>query len=269
MPGTGTKNRSAEGEPSTLNGFRHASVDCFIPGRLLLSRAGYASNSALNYNICSISGYFATDQYQAYMTSKDLTKLANRERHVGEHLSGLGINGLSDLEDFPYTHILDIDRGYKNKSISLGANYEPDLIEVYGTSLEISLSRFFSLVPILVALGDIVLAIAYKRWLYALGVVFALVGFSLSSPHAPMRRLLGLSGIAAFLWMAIVGNWVWAAVIGSFLLSLISTRIVRAIYSQALTERALKSEIMFCYMFLNKQINIRDNVSGNTLRPQS
>jgi hypothetical protein len=244
-------------------------VDCSIPGRLLLSRAGYASNSAPNYDIYSISSYFATYSYQLHMTSKDLSKLANKERSIGEHLSGLGINGLSDLEDFPFTHIDDIGRGYKNKNISLGANYEPDLIDVYGTSLEISLSRFFSLVPILVALGDIVLAIAYKRWVYVLGIVFALIGFSLSSPHAPMRRLLGVGGIVGFLWMLISANWVWAVVIGSFLLTLIATRIVRAIYSQALTERALKSEIMFCYMFLNKQINVRDNVSGNILRPQS
>lgn len=269
MPGTGTKNRSAEGEPSTLNGFRHASVDCSIPGRVLLSRAGYASNSAPNYNICPISSYFVTHSNQLYMTSKDLSKLANKERSISEHLSGLGINGLSDLENFPFTHIGDIDRGYKDKSISLGANYEPDLLDVYGTSLEIALSRFFSMVPILIVLGNIILAIVHKQWTYLLGVVFALVGLSLSSPHAPMRRLLGLGGIVAFVWMAIAGNWVWATVIASFLLSLIATRIVRAIYSQAMTERALKSEIMFCYMFLTKKINVRDNVSGTILIPQS
>jgi hypothetical protein len=195
------------------------------------------------------------------MNKKDLDRFARVEQQIIDQ----GVtHRISELTDFPYKSLDELKSAHKNKDISFGSNYNGDFISVIGSSGENVAHAVWVSLPIIIVVADIVLAIVFKQWILLLGILFALIGFLSSSPFSPMKNIVsGLGGImfvASFFFF----DWTWSVIIGSLLFSQIFTLTAREQYRTVVEERALQSEVFFCYMLKNKHILVKDSKKNRT-----
>lgn len=195
------------------------------------------------------------------MNKKDLDRFARVEQQIIDQ----GVtHRISELTDFPYKSLDEIKSAHKNKHISFGSNYNGDFISVIGTTGENVAHAVWVSLPIIIVVADIVLAIVFKQWILLLGIPLALIGFVSSSPFSPIKNIVsGLGGIM-FIASFFIFDWTWSVIIGSLLFSQIFTLTAREQYRTVVEERALQSEVFFCYMIKNKHIWVKDNKTNKT-----
>src|SRR5690606_28850525 len=111
---------------------------------------------------------------------------------------------------------------------------------------------------------DIVLAIVFKQWILLLGILFAIIGFLSSSPFNPMKDNVSGLGIMVFIASFFFLDWTWSVIIGSLLFTHIFLLTAREQYRIIVEERALQSEVFFCYMLKYKYILVKDNKTNKT-----
>lgn len=195
------------------------------------------------------------------MNKEDFEKLEGIEQQLlnsGELLS------VRELSDFPFTSYDELKLSHSNKDISFGSNYHSEFLQVIGTKSDNMMHVIWVSLPILIIVANIVLAIVFKKWILLLGIPFAIVGFISSSPFSPQKNIVsGLGGLmftASFFFL----DWTWSMIIGSMLFAQIFTMTAREQYRMIVEQRALQSEVLFCYMFKRGLIVIKDNKSNRT-----
>lgn len=195
------------------------------------------------------------------MNKNDFDRFARVEQQIIDQ----GVtHRLNQLSDFPYKSLDELKTAHKNKEINFGSNYNGDFISVIGTSGENVAHAVWISLPIIIVIADIVLAIVFKKWILLLGVVFALIGFLSSSPYSPLKNIVSGLGAIMFIASFFVFDWTWAVIIGSLLFSQIFTLTAREQYRTVVEERALQSEVFFCYMLKNKYIFVKDKKTNKT-----
>jgi len=197
------------------------------------------------------------------MNKKDLDRLAKAEQRI------IGIGGtprISELTDFPYKSFDELKSAHKNKDISFGIIDKGDFITVIGTYREIAAHTAWASLPIIIVVADIVLAIVLKQWVLLHGILFALIGFLYSSPLNPLKNIISVLGGIMFIASFFLFDWTWSVIIGSWLFSQISTLRERELYRTVVEERALQSEVIFCYLLKYKHIFVINNKTKRTYR---
>lgn len=169
---------------------------------------------------------------------------------------------VSQLSSLPFATYDELKALHSNREISFGSDYDGDFLQVIGTKSDNIIHAIWVSLPILLVIADIVLAIFFKRWILLLGIPFALLGFGSSSPYSPIKNVVSGLGGLAFVGSFFFLDWVWSCIIGTMLFSQIFTMTAREQYRMVVEERALYSEIFFCYMFKNSHIVVKDNKSN-------
>jgi hypothetical protein len=197
------------------------------------------------------------------MNKEDIDRLARVEQQLldlGEPLT------VKDLISFPYKDFDEVKYKQSNKDISFGSDYNGEFLQVIGTKSQIITHMFWVSLPIIILIADIILTIVFKKWILLLSLPFALIGFLSSSPFSKFKSLVsglgGLTFVASFFFL----DWTWSTILGSMLFTQIFTLTAREQYRLVATERALQSEVFFCYMFKNGHITIIDNKTSKILK---
>ncbi|MDD5140318.1 MAG: hypothetical protein PHY43_08690 [Verrucomicrobiales bacterium] len=190
------------------------------------------------------------------MTSNDLDRLAGNEKIL---MDGQKINRICDIPNFPFSSLEELRAAKKSGAITFGAPYRPDLLEAFGTRGEILANYFWTNTPVLIGITFIVAAFVTGKYTYFWGVLTTLFGFLLAAPY--LRRLA--SPFIGLGWMFCIyfalTRPVWAWVIGGFYGGIIFAGTARLQLTMLLEKKALTSEILFCYLFLNRILVVKDN----------
>jgi hypothetical protein len=190
------------------------------------------------------------------MNTEDAKRFARLEIQIIDQGK---IHNLFQLNEFPYKTFKELKNAYENNEIKIGCKFNSEFINLIGTSSQNNAFLFWTNLPIIVMLIDIVLAICFKDWLLLLGIPFAIIGFLSSSPFSP--KILKIFTGAIFLMFIAsfkIINWKWSIILGSMLSTQIFIEISRELYRSVAIERALSSEVFFCYMYLSKFITVKD-----------
>jgi uncharacterized membrane protein len=196
------------------------------------------------------------------MDKEDLDRFERIEKQLLDLGEALAV---SELSGFPFTKYDELKSKHKKKEISFGSDYDSDFLQVIGTKYDNIIHMIWVSLPILIVIADIILAIIFKKWILLLGLLFALIGFISSSPFSPLKSIVsglgGLTFIGSFFFL----DWTWSAIIGSMLFTQIFILTAREQYRMVVEERALQSEVFFCYMFKKGHILIKDNKTNKIL----
>jgi hypothetical protein len=196
------------------------------------------------------------------MNKEDLDRLVRVEEQfldLGEPLT------VNELTSFPFTNYEELKSGYLNKDISFGSDYNGDFLEVIGTKSDNIIHMVWLALTVFVFIADIILAIIFKKWILLLSIPFALIGFISSSPFSSLKSIVSGLGGLTFIISFFLLDWTWSIIIGSMLFAQIFTLTAREQYRKVIEERALQSEVFFCYMFKKGHIFIKDNKTNRII----
>ena len=190
------------------------------------------------------------------MNVQDLERLARNEKKV---MDGQDINRIRDIPDFPFASLDELRAAKASGDITFGAQYQPDLVEALGTRGDVIAHYFWLTWPPVIGIAFIVAAFVTGRFILFWGVLTTLIGFFASSPA--LKRLA--SPLAGLAWMPCIyfafTSPVWAWIIGGFYGGYIFAATARLQVTMVLEERALASEVFFCYLYLSRILIVRDN----------
>lgn len=192
----------------------------------------------------------------ARMNVQDLERLARNEKRVMESQA---INRISEIPDFPFSSLDELRAAKASGHVTFGAQYQPDVLEVWGTRGDLIAHYFWLTWPPLIGIAFIVAAFITGRYVLLWGVLTTFIGFSASSPAAKSLAspLVGLGWMACIFFAFTSPAWAW--IIGGFYGGYIFASTARLQLTMLLEERALASEVMFCYLYLNRMLVVRDN----------
>ena len=172
---------------------------------------------------------------------------------------------IDDLVHFPFKSHGELVQSQLRGEVSFGSVYDSDILDIFGTKSEIRAHRFWLSLPIIIVITNITLAVVYKEWILLLGVVSTLIGFFGSSPNNPLKGAISGLGMIAFIGSFFVLEWTWSVIIGSMVFSQIFAMTAREQQRSVLQDRALESEILFCYLFKNKYLSIKNTKTNRVL----
>jgi len=191
------------------------------------------------------------------LTASDLTQLAEIERRIMESQS---INKVSDIPKIPFKTIDDVRHAKEIGAITFGAPYQPNHLATLCTPSERRIHAFWLFSAPIAAVAFVIAALMMGRFILLLGALTTAIGFLFSSPAAPKSLVKPLVGV---LWIPTLyfafTNPVWAWVLGGFEAGYIFASTARLHFSICMENRALLSDIFFCYLYLNRVVLIRDN----------
>lgn len=190
------------------------------------------------------------------MNIHDLRRLAENEKRVMESQS---INRISELTGFPFGCLDDLREAKASGHISFGAHYNADLMWSMGTRGDVIAHCFWMGCTLLCCVAFVAAAFITDHFTFLIGLLATSVGFLGSSPV--LKPLV--SPIVALAWIPCIyfgfTNPLWAWVIGGFYGGYIFTSTARQQLTMVLEERALASEVFFCYLYLNRMLVVKDN----------
>lgn len=196
------------------------------------------------------------------MRVQDSERLARNEKKLIESLE---ISRVRDIPGFPYSSLDELRAAKASRDITFGAQYDGDLLEVLGTRGDFIAHCFWVTWPPLIGIAFIVAGFVTGRYVLLWGVLTTLIGFLLSTPYAKglASPFVGLG------WMACIyfafTHPVWAWIIGGFYGGYIFASTARLQFTMVMEERALASEVFFCYLYLNRILIVRDNKQNRIL----
>ena len=193
---------------------------------------------------------------------EDLDRLARNEEKLK---AAQEINCLRDIPDFPYSSLDELRTAKESKEITFGAQYDPNLLEALGTRGEIVAHYVWVSFPPLIGIAFIVASFITGKFVLLWGILTVFVGFSLSSP--PVKKLA--SPFIGLAWMACIyfalTNPAWAWIIGGFFGGYIFAATARLQFTMVMEQRALMSEVFFCYLYLSRILVVMDNNQNKLL----
>jgi hypothetical protein len=193
---------------------------------------------------------------------------ADRFARVEQQLLNLGDSlKVNELSGFPFKSFDELKLRHSEKAISFGSDYNGDLLDVIGTKSDNMIHLIWVSLPILIVITDIILAILFKKWFLLLGIPFGLVGFYSSSPYSSLKSVVSGLGSLSLICSFFFLDWTWSTIIGSMLFAQIFSLTAREQYRMVVEERALQSEVFFCYLFKKGHILVRDNSTNGVLKP--
>lgn len=191
---------------------------------------------------------------------------SNNEEHIrGNEHEDRGSTAptlVSELTDFPFSSLQEIKSAKESRNISFATVYRWNLIGELGTHADITISYLWSWAPALVGLAFIIVSFTAWNFFYLLGVLSTALGLALASPYVRgcTYALLGVCWIAGIYFA--LRNPVWGWVLGGFYAGYVCGAMVRWRFRRLVERSALESEALFCYLYLNRVLIIKDNRTG-------
>jgi len=193
------------------------------------------------------------------MTSDDLDRLARNEKRI---MDGQNINRIRDIPSFCYTSLSELREAKLSGKIKLtigeGVMLQPDLFWAFATRGEIFAYIFWTAWPVIIGIAYIVTALISGKFLLLWGLVALGLGFFLSKPST-WGRVNPLVGIAGILCVILAfTNPVWAFIIAGIDAGYVFIATATLHTHMILMQRALASEVLFCYAYSNRIILVFD-----------
>lgn len=198
------------------------------------------------------------------MNHKDVKRLAGVEERI---MATESIHSIGQLENFPYSDIVEIKDAVANKSISIFADYDTDVLTTFSTGIDRKAHNFWLSIPFLIVIFLIIYAIYSSNYYLLIGIPLAIIGFFGSSPHLKYRPGMYAISFALFIFFIVKSNQTGYILSASFLFSLWATITARGICTTAIQNCSLESPILFTYMFRKKIILVFDNKADKFINP--
>ena len=187
------------------------------------------------------------------LTKNDLQRLAAWERNV---INSGEIYRISELDNFPFKSIFQMRSAYDERKLGFSVPYRGDLIKFIAPKRQITVHRIFMWMPIIVSVLCIYLAWSFSNWYISLGVLSSILGLFFSSPYNPFRNYIYLISIIGTITAFLISSSPLTAICVSFVVSILSGVAARELYTTAVIEAVLYSEVVFCYLYNRKLILI-------------
>jgi len=196
------------------------------------------------------------------MTLEDKGRISRNEQVLRETM---GITTIAELPNFPFKSLEEVKTAKQAGAISIGTISRPDLLDAFGTLWEIRMSYFWTAMPFITGILFIIVAIAKGNYWYLIGIPSIMLGVLLATPIGKgcANIIIGFAGI--LLLFFIFNNPVWAWIIAGLYSGHIFARTVREQFRMVMEERALESEILFCHLYLEKVLLVKDKKTGKLI----
>jgi hypothetical protein len=191
------------------------------------------------------------------MNYQDLNRLARNEKTI---MDAQTINFIRDIPDFPYSSLGEIQSAIESGAITIttdfGVLYQPDLFWAFGTRGEILTWCFWITLLGILYVAYVAVALHTGKHVYLWGLATASLGVLLSGPGTSRIRIpiLGLSTLVILYFILTYHPGAW--VVAGFDVSLILVATAIAHMHFVLINRALHSEVLFCYMHTHRIIRL-------------
>lgn len=172
---------------------------------------------------------------------------------------------LSQLDNFPYQTLDELNHAYEKKQLRFVIDYNSSFMKVIGTTNENIMHTIWLSLLVVIVLIDISLAIFFNKWIVLMGIPFAILGLSSSSPYSPFKNIVSGLGGLLFVGSFFFFDWSKSVIIGSMLFAQIFSITAREQYKMAVLDRALQFDFFFCYMFMNGYISLIDLKNNEVL----
>lgn len=190
------------------------------------------------------------------LTKSDLKRLAAWERRVIE--SGAKVR-VSELEDFPFKSFTEMRFAYDHGKLGFSAPYQGEFLKNVASTKHIWAHSFLSWIPILISLICVYMAWSNSNIYLLFGIIAVIIGLFVSTPFNPFRRttlIIGLICMIVSIYFAPVSLVVISI---SFFGAFLSGILTRELYTMAVIEAVLYSEVVFCFMFNQHLIYIQES----------
>ena len=177
-----------------------------------------------------------------------------------------GVKSLSNLQDFPFENHSDLVNAVKKGEASIGIEYAAarDLAAVTKSPRGYYIILALSWVPFLFAPASIAVAIMTARWSVLVGIVLALLGQFLASPHNPIHVIAYIGSLIALSYCLFMGTILspgtWSAF--AFGISFLVTRFLNRTAWKWARNAVLSSEAFAAYLYKTANLHIKSNQFG-------
>jgi len=190
------------------------------------------------------------------MNSKDQLKFTKLKEKIIENNYP---THLSELEDFPFTSLSDLKLAYEKNKYSIACEYSDSIMKLFSTKGDMTAHLIWATLPYVIILSNIILAIILSKYILLLSIPLSLLGNFASSPYSPFRNFLSGFGGILFIISFFLFSWPVTVIIGSMLFSQIFSMTAREQYRIMVMEKALNEEILFCFLYLDRILILRNN----------
>lgn len=179
----------------------------------------------------------------------------NKIKEIEQRINELGENKkLDELQDFPFSSFQKVITSFKNGSLKLLADNSSVVWNIIAISKEKVIFSILTILPYLVIIANIVLALVSHNWFFLIGVPVSLLGLVFASPHNPLLLPVRIIGFIAIIISFFFLDTFWTCMFLSlWLVQLINIR-QRNYFNKVILSRALRSEILFCYLISKDKI---------------
>jgi hypothetical protein len=160
----------------------------------------------------------------------------------------------------------EVREAHRQGHLVISATYTPVLLNTLARKSDDIAHHFWTWVPWFGVMGFVISAFLTGIWSWIAGVFTTGFGIVLVSPYAQRlsKAIVGLTWmpLIGFAFTAPVGAWD----IGGFYLGYLFTSTARERFRMLVEEVALRSEIVFCSLYLRKVFIVFDNRTGKFLK---
>lgn len=191
------------------------------------------------------------------MNTQDEIRFAELEKRL---MGTLKVYRISDIVDFPYSNLADLKAAAESKTISLGVRFNGDLMTALGTRTENNIYMFWGFTTPAACLAFVVAAFITGKFMLLWGILFAFVGFLISSPGCAAKFLAPLAVLSTIYLAFLSPMWAW--IVGGLVAGYVFSSAVRCHFADTMEKRALSSEVFFCFLREGEILFVKDNRTG-------
>lgn len=171
-------------------------------------------------------------------------------------------SSLNLVSVIPYDSFSDLLSDLEENKISILTIFNGNIIQLLATKFEFIIILMIFFVPIIISIGFFIYSIYTFSLIFLIPILFIIIGFFMSSPGAK-----GCSTIIFLLvWILLYSKFqaVRFSSIG-FYIGILSGYFIRQFSHLIFKKRAILSEKVFCFLFVNNIIAIKNSIDNEII----
>ena len=186
------------------------------------------------------------------------------ENNINALIASMEINSINQIPELDYfTNYAELKSKHVKKEITFGYQLQENIIDNFGSTLEILLEKILLSSPVIMILLSVFFAFTKSQYHFLIGIPLSILGLLLTTPSIMKSgsSLMGvicvtllISGIQISLNNFQLGFLILSFSIPNFLLT-----VNRQLNVQVFERAILYSEIIFCYYFQRGDCFIKRN----------
>lgn len=167
---------------------------------------------------------------------------------------------INDLPSFPYQEFAELKADEENKKISINTKFDKNAIDLLSNKFEKSILNISLIIPWLISFALFIASLIYFQFYYFSLILVLVIGCFLSSPGGK-----GCGNWLSVCLLILFFSYKKQVIVDSsycFFIGYICCCFGRLWSHGIIQERVLMSESIFCYLYYNQTIAIRDNSSN-------